>query len=126
MMKPSLPTNTTGARRPRRQRGIGFNNIEVQRGKIVRDIAILVLLAITIIVGSAALVGLVLQDVAIAESQAYLVEAVQTSEIHSGENGLKAAPDERFVQEIVPMALAGLGIAITALALTRTGIITGR
>jgi hypothetical protein len=53
-----------------RSHRIAFNNTEVQRGKIFRDIAILALLTITIIAGSAVLIGMLWRDVSVAESQA--------------------------------------------------------
>jgi len=119
------PTRPSSARSPRRRRTIGFNNTEVQR-KIVRDIAILALLAITIIAGSAVLVGMIWRDVAVAESQARIVEAEQVAQVRLAEAELQAASDERFEQEILPMVLAGFGIAITALVLTRPKVIIGR
>jgi len=120
------PARPSSARLPRRRRNIGFNNIEVQRGKIVRDIAILVLLAITIIAGSAAIVGLIWRDVAVAESQAPIVEAEQAAQVRLAETELQAAADERFEQEVLPMVLAGFGIAITALVLARPRVMIGR
>ncbi|MGI9492790.1 MAG: hypothetical protein ACR2QF_10365 [Geminicoccaceae bacterium] len=111
----SVPAHPKGARRPRRRDSIGFNNIEVHRGKIVRDIAILALLATTIFAGFAALIGLILGDIAIAESQARIVEAE-----------LLVVSDERFEHEILPMALAGFGIAVAAFVLTRPWFIVER
>ncbi|MGI9451298.1 MAG: hypothetical protein ACR2QH_11770 [Geminicoccaceae bacterium] len=124
------PSHPKGARRPRRRRAIGFNNIEVHRGKIVRDIAILILLAITIIAGSAALIGLILGDVTMAVSQTGIVVAEQAAQAGLAQAGLAetelvAAPDERFEHEIIPMALAGFGVAVAALALTRSRVALG-
>ena len=116
----------TPARPKRRRHSLAYNNVEVHRGKIVRDILILILLAITIIAGSAVLIGLAWRDVAVAESQARIVEAEQSAKVRLAEAELQAASDERFEQEVIPMVLAGFGIVITALALIRPNVIIGR
>ena len=118
------PARPKGARRPRR-RSIGFNNIEVHRGKIVRDILILILLAVTIIAGSVALIGLILGDINMAGGQAGIVIAEQAAQVGMAQVGMAEAqlttmPDQRFEHEIVPMALTGIGVAIAALVLNRS------
>lgn len=122
----SIPTSYFGSRRPVRRRPATINNTKVQREKIFRDIAILVLLAITIVAGSAVLIGTLWRDVAVAESEARIVEAEQAANVRLAEVESEAASDEELPQEMIVFILVGLGIAIVALTLARPNIIIGR
>lgn len=127
----AMPTGYIGHRRPARRRFASFNNIKVHREKIFRDIAILVLLAITIIAGSAVLIGTIWRDVAVAESEARIVEAEQTAAVEMAnarlaEAQIQAAGDEGQMEGNLPFILAGFGIGIIVLLLTRPQIIIGR
>lgn len=127
----TMPTGYIGHRRPVRRRFASFNNITVKREKIFRDIAILVLLAVTIIAGSAVLIGTIWRDVAVAESEARIVEAEQKAAVEMAnarlaEAKIQAAADERWVEENLPLILAGFGIGIIVLLLARPQIIVGR
>ncbi|MGH1480734.1 MAG: hypothetical protein ACRBM6_18705 [Geminicoccales bacterium] len=109
-----------------RSHRIAFNNTEVQREKIFRDIAILALLAITIIAGSAVLIGMLWRDVSIAESQARIVVAEQEAASTLAETELLVASDERRGQEALSIALVGFVIVIILLVLMRPNVIIGR
>lgn len=102
-----------------RRRRDAVNNTEVQREKIFRDIAILVLLAVTIIAGSAVLVGMLWRDVAIADSQARIVEAEQAASARLAEAEILAASEEKQFQDDLQVILIGLGLAIVLLVLIR-------
>lgn len=120
------PAHHANARYRARPGRIAFNNTEVQREKIFRDIAILALLAITIIAGSAVLIGMIWRDVAVVESQERMVIAEQAAEVRLTEAKLMAASEERQVEKILPIVLVGFGIAIILLVLIRPNVIIGR
>lgn len=122
----SIPRHYAGARRPLLRSSVGINNTEVRREKIFRDIAILALLAITILAGSAVLIGMLWRDVAVAESQERIVIAEQTAQVRLTEAKLQAAADERQAEEILPLILAGFGIATILLVLSRPKVTIGR
>ena len=109
-----------------RSHRIAFNNTEVQRGKIFRDIAILALLTITIIAGSAVLIGMLWRDVSIAESQARIVVDEQEAASTLAETEILVASDERRGQEALSIALVGFVIVIILLVLMRPNVIIGR
>jgi len=122
----SRPAHRIEGRPQVRSHRIAFNNTEVQRGKIFRDIAILALLAITIIAGSAVLIGMLWRDVSIAESQARIVVAEQEAASTLAKTELLVASDERRGQEVLSIALVGFVIVIILLVLMRPSVIIGR
>ncbi len=98
-----------------------FADRRVQHAKILRDIAILVLLAVTILAGSAVVIGTLWRDAAVAGSQARMIETEQATAVRLAEAELSAAAGEGLVQEMI-IILAAAGIAIILLMLTRPSI----
>lgn len=115
-----------GTRRPERHKPDVIGDTRVQRAKILRDLAILALLAITIVAGSAVLIGTLWRDVAVAESEARIVEAEQAAQVRLAEAEILATSEKKAGQEMLVIVLIGFGIAIIALALARPSIIIGR
>lgn len=98
----------------------------VQHAKIFRDIAILALLAITILAGSAVLIATIWQDVVIAENEARIVIAEQEAIAKLAEVEMTLNAESEAKGKMVVFALAGFGIAIIILALTRPSVVIGR
>lgn len=99
---------------------------QVQHVKIFRDIAILALLAITILAGSAVLIATIWRDVVIAENETRVIEAEQATIAKLAEAEMALTAAEWAKQEMMIIVLAGFGIAIIVLALTRTSVVIGR
>ncbi len=120
-LRPSLAAfGLSSARRHNGPRRGTPADAQVQRAKILRDIAILVLLAVTILAGSAVVIGTLWRDAAVAESQARMVEAERSATVRLAEAELSAA-HAGLVQKMI-IILAAAGIAIILLMLARPGI----
>ncbi len=115
-----------GVRRPAGEGRAGIGDSRVQRAKILRDLAILALLAITIIAGSAVIIGTLWRDVAVAESETRMVEAKQAATVRLAELEKLAAADEMPLEDMLLVVLAAFGIAIITLVLARPNIHIGR
>ena len=102
---------------PRIRRLRGYNNTEVQPDAIFRDIAVLALLAVAIIAGSAVLLGLLWHDVMLAETQVRIIEAEQATKAALAEAAIKAASEGKADPPLLPLILGGAGIAAMLLAL---------
>lgn len=130
IVEPLHPTPThhrhVGVRPLEGRKVATVDDTRIQRAKILRDLAILALLAITIIAGSAVIIGTLWRDVAVAENQARMVEAEQAATVRLAEVERLAASDERPAEELLVMVFVGFGIAIIALVLARPSIIIGR
>jgi hypothetical protein len=117
-----------GAPRPGRYRPAAARDTRVERAKILRDLAILALLALTIVAGSAVIVSMLWRDVVVADSEARKVEAEQAARVRLAEAELLAAGGDREsrAEAMMVIVLAGFGTAVIALALARPSIIIGR
>ena len=103
----------------RERRHAADDRLQVQHAKIFRDIAILILLAIMIFAGSAVLIATIWHDVVIAESEVRVIEAEQAAIAKLAEAEMTIIAAEEARGEMTVIALAGFGIAIIILALTR-------
>jgi hypothetical protein len=103
----------------------GQDDTRVERAKIVRDLAIIALLALTIVAGAAVMIGALWRDAAVAESQARIIEAEQAARVKVAEAEILAA-EESADRDMLLLVLVGIGTAIIALVALRPSIIIGR
>ncbi len=98
----------------------------VARARILRDIAILAVLAITIVAGSAVLVTTTWRDIVIADSNARIVEAEEAAKARIAEAQSRADSIRHLNRDLTLVIVTGLGLAVVVLLLVRPTIIVGR
>ena len=94
--------------------------------RILRDITILAVLATTIVAGSAVLVTAIWRDIAIADSNARIVEAEVAAKARIAEAQSRADSSRHFNRDLTLVIATGFGLAVVVLLLARPTIIVGR
>lgn len=98
----------------------------IARARILRDIAILAVLATTIVACSTVLVITIWRDIVVAESNARIVEAQEAASARIVEAQSRAVSSKHFNRNLTFVIAIGFGVAVVVLLLARQIIIVGR